>query len=136
MDLRVILHSSRHTHENQSMLCQCWRIRTDKIIIHCNIPVKDHINTVCIGVLTPSDHDKPFTASNSFVIHQRIHSGDKPYKCYRCEKAFTASSTLVIHQTIHSGDKPYKCNRCDLAFKASSILVIHQRIHSGDKLLQ
>ena len=110
MDLRVILHSSRHTRENQSMLCQCWRIRTDKIIIRCNIPVKDHINTVCIGVLTPSDHDKPFTASNSFVIHQRIHSGDKPYKCYRCEKAF-------IYQRIHSGDKPCICNRCEKAFR-------------------
>ena len=84
------------------------------------------ISILC--VLECWHHGKPFTVSNSFIIHQRIHSGDKPYKCYRCEKAF-------IHQRIHSGDKPYKCNRCekafrpykcnrcDLAFKASSILV-------------
>jgi KRAB domain-containing zinc finger protein len=39
------------------------------------------------------------------VLHARIHTGDKPYKCNVCNKSFSRRDYLVGHTRIHCGDK-------------------------------
>ena len=38
------------------------------------------------------------TSMSSFVYHQRMHSGEKPYKCVQCGTAFRLSQNLKRHQ--------------------------------------
>ncbi|XP_036433775.1 zinc finger protein 391-like [Colossoma macropomum] len=76
---------------------------------------------------------KSFTTPSLLQIHQRIHTGERPYPCLWCEKSFTKLTNLKKHQRIHTGEKPYDCLECGKSFRERGFLKTHQRIHTGEK---
>ncbi|KFZ49340.1 Zinc finger protein 544, partial [Antrostomus carolinensis] len=46
--------------------------------------------------------------------------------CPNCGKSFRWNSGLMVHQRIHSGERPYKCGDCGKSFMRSSDLVNHK----------
>jgi uncharacterized Zn-finger protein len=75
--------------------------------------------------------------SSSLTVHQRRHTGEKPFKCDYpgCDSSFATSGTLTTHQRRHTGEKPFKCDYpgCDSSFATSGALTVHQRRHTGEK---
>ncbi|EGG02693.1 uncharacterized protein MELLADRAFT_31902, partial [Melampsora larici-populina 98AG31] len=49
------------------------------------------------------------------------------YQCNEtgCGKTFSRPSSLKIHSYSHTGQKPFKCFRCDRAFSVQSNLKRH-----------
>ncbi|XP_071968782.1 uncharacterized protein [Engystomops pustulosus] len=76
---------------------------------------------------------KSFSQSSYLVKHLKIHTGDKKFPCTECGKCFYRKSALVIHLRNHTGEKPFTCTACGKCYSAKSVLTMHQRSHTGAK---
>ena len=52
---------------------------------------------------------------SSFTEVIRITNG---FNCDDCEKTFKCQSKLLVHKRIHTRDKPYKCEICEKTFNS------------------
>lgn len=77
---------------------------------------------------------KTFSRIGNLRIHQRCHTGEKPYGCVQCGRRFTQAGDLKKHKRVHTGEKPYYCNQCGKCFSRRENLKRHQRIHVGETL--
>ncbi|XP_071264296.1 uncharacterized protein [Salvelinus alpinus] len=73
-------------------------------------------------------HTKPCTG-----IHEKIHSGVRPFGCTQCGKSFGRLGHLKAHQQIHPGERPFDCLQCGKKFSQSGHLKAHEQIHKRER---
>ena len=49
--------------------------------------------------------------------------------CSWCGQGFASKGIRISHERIHSGEKPYKCNFCDNKFAQRTSLNVHFQTH-------
>ncbi|XP_062825075.1 zinc finger and BTB domain-containing protein 24 isoform X2 [Anolis carolinensis] len=79
------------------------------------------------------DCGKLFKYNQFLAIHQRIHTGDRPFKCSECGKGFSQKHSLQVHERMHTGERPYTCTVCNKALTTKHSLLEHMSLHTGQK---
>ncbi|XP_049301354.1 zinc finger protein Xfin-like [Anopheles funestus] len=76
---------------------------------------------------------KKFAVVEKLKIHQRVHTGERPFECSYCPRTFLHFSDRKRHEmATHTGERPFKCKLCPASYIRNRELNLHMQKHKLD----
>ncbi|XP_066526193.1 telomere zinc finger-associated protein [Hoplias malabaricus] len=86
------------------------------------------------SVQCPTCH-KTFLSKYYLKVHNRRHTGEKPFECGKCGKTYYRKENLLEHEARNCRrrtDMVFSCTRCSMTFKKRQELRMHMVTHTGE----
>ncbi|XP_062291797.1 oocyte zinc finger protein XlCOF22-like [Scomber scombrus] len=104
-----------------------WKETGVPVVVNCEQSCNELESLSCC------ECGKIFSQKGHLLIHQRIHTEEKPFSCSICGKRLVSKGSLKRHVRIHTGEKPFSCLICGKRFVFKESLRKHMRMHTGEK---
>ena len=75
------------------------------------------------------DCDKSYSNKSRLIVHERTHTGIRPFICQICFKSFNEKGNLKTHLGFHLNKRPFICYECHKSYKTNGHLKDHIEIH-------
>ncbi|VDM71201.1 unnamed protein product [Strongylus vulgaris] len=77
--------------------------------------------------MPPSSHELTLLAILYLVLNPTpiFERADFVSGCQFCDKSFTNQGNMQVHQRVHTGEKPYSCSACGKSYAQKVGLKIH-----------
>ncbi|KAJ8265596.1 hypothetical protein COCON_G00146950 [Conger conger] len=86
------------------------------------------------SVQCPTCH-KTFLSKYYLKVHNRRHTGEKPFECSKCGKCYYRKENLLEHEArncLNRAGVVFSCSMCPMTFRKRLELRVHTVTHTGE----
>ncbi|XP_015804436.3 uncharacterized protein si:dkeyp-84f3.9 isoform X1 [Nothobranchius furzeri] len=124
---RIVLKQKEKLVDKQDLVCDAQQKIAE------DIPEAIYVKKGSKTLLKCNFCGRLYKFMSQFVVHQRIHTGERPYKCSQCGKGFSKNSNLNLHLKVHEKNSTLKCHICMITCTPSE-LSSHMMMHNLEEL--
>lgn len=123
---------STHIIDPSELLCsECGEVVSSKKEMAAHILTHDKRKTV--KRFECATCGKGCTSAAMLLMHERVHTNERPFSCQLCPLKFKTKTHLRTHQLTHTREKKFGCSVCMKFFALKGNLVVHLRTHTGER---